>query len=88
MKQSYPDGANYNYYSIPGDPLSQLNKAVAVTCNEEDIDLVANTKTTQIEQENKSQVKEEVNAEKDENKLKEEKETLKQMVKKGNTSKT
>ena len=43
MKITYPDGASYSFYNIPGDNLSQMNKAVAVTCNEDDIDLVTNT---------------------------------------------
>jgi hypothetical protein len=43
MKITYPDGASYSFYNIPGENLSQMNKAVAVTCNEDDIDLVANT---------------------------------------------
>ncbi len=43
MKVMYPDGASYCFYNIPGDNLSQMNKAVAVTCNEDEIDLTANT---------------------------------------------
>ena len=92
MKIAYPDGASYNFYNIPGDNLSQINKAVAVTCNEEDIDLIANTQTASsnaaiVEESKNEDKKEEGQAESEVQKLKEERETLKQIVKKGSTSK-